>query len=305
MKRKSHRVEAAPPHKEEDDGAASDSAHSTEDSVDAPDDRLIKSVNELPTCEFKDRYIGSDDLSYTFKSNNVIQNAIIDFKASSDLSKEEISSCFGLIETTSRADYEPSSFGWHPKRKRREMVEKEMQYLLVREPVPFDDASPSTNADLKAAETVQGFLSFMMTHDSTPSVPVLYVYEIHLAEILRGTRLGAHLMLMAESIAAKVGVEKVMLTCFLSNEKALKFYEKRGYGKDECSPDDRRTRNKVIKVDYMIMSKIMNGDAAHKGLLTAAQSGSGLIATVRDWTSKLAGTQMHDGKDVAQMRGWI
>ena len=66
---------------------------------------------------------------------------------------------------------------------------------------------------------------------------------------------------VAEDIAQKALIEKVMLTCFLSNGKAHSFYEKRGYVADACSPEDRVTRNKVVKPDYVIMSKGVPGSS--------------------------------------------
>ena len=51
-------------------------------------------------------------------------------------------------------------------------------------------------------------------------------------------------------------VEKVMLTCFLSNAHGLKFYEKMGFSKDAFSPGDRRLRGgKVLTPDYVILSR--------------------------------------------------
>lgn len=266
------------------------------------DDILIKNVNKMPTRQFQRQYVNSSLLTYTFKSSYVDQRVALDFKASRDLSKEDLSSCFNLIEKTSRAAYEPSSFGWHPKRKRREMLEKEMKYLLVREPAASVDEK---SADLREAGPVVGFLSFMMTHDSTPSVPVLYVYEVHLEEHLRRTGLGSHLMAVAESIAEKVGVEKVMLTCFLSNEKALNFYGRRGYEKDVCSPEDRQTRNKIVKVDYAIMSKGVKRKETDDTSVGAERNKNGLLGAIQDWTSKLAGKHVRNGEDVAQLRGWL
>lgn len=205
-------------------------------------DKLIKEANDLDVKEFESLYLEPNALQSSVKSPMV--NAKLSLKASADLTADESSSCFNLIESTSRRDYEASaSFGWHPKRKKREMKESEMRYLLVR--------PSSENTD----SAVSGFLSFMLTHDSVPSVPVVYIYEIHLSETLRGCGLGAHLMHMAEDIGQRVGVEKIMLTCFLTNVKALAFYRKRGYDTDECSPEDRLTRKKVIKTDYIIMSK--------------------------------------------------
>jgi hypothetical protein len=46
-----------------------------------------------------------------------------------------------------------------------------------------------------------------------------------------------------------------MLTCFLCNKKAYRFYADHGFLKDACSPEDRKTRNKLVPVDYAILSK--------------------------------------------------
>ena len=307
MKRKGPEDTPAGVHQDEDNNRPSDSDSDSTNSSSAQDP-LITTLNALPTCQFRDRYIPADVLHYTSRARHSeeLRTVAIDFKAASDLSKEELSSCFNLVETTSRTDYEPSSWGWHPGQKRHEMREEGMRYLLVREPVASSDfdGPGGYGADLKGAETVAGFLSFMMTHDSSPSVPVLYIYEIHLEAGLRRSGLGAHLMGIAEDIARNTGVEKTMLTCFLSNERALGFYRGRGYGRDVCSPEDREMRRKVVKVDYVIMSKdVVRG--LGKEVDGKATSSSGLIATVRDWTSKLAGEQMQDGKDVAHMRGWV
>ena len=199
---------------------------------------IIEAVNKLPEQAFKAAYLTEEDWSQ-------LANVDSKFRFAKTLSQDELQKCFELIERTSRHDYEPSSFGWHPKRKMREMKEKEMRYIILKDCPPQDSSEAG----------ISGFLSFMLTHDSTPSVPVLYIYEIHLDNGTRGKGLGRSLMKMAENIAKRVGVEKVMLTCFKSNGNARSFYEKMGYDVDICSPDDRKTRNKVDKVDYVIMSK--------------------------------------------------
>ena len=205
------------------------------------DSKIISNANAFPADEFRSRYIHDEWLDYSrgYSSSPGFQ---ITFKASAELSKDELNACFRLIETTSRPDYEASaSWGWHPKRKKREMKEPELRYLLV--------SKASNDSE------VQGFISIMLTHDSTPRLPVLYIHEIHLGESARGLGLGAHLMQVAEDIAETIGVDKVMLTCLLTNQNAHDFYKKRGYAKDSCSPEDRITRKKVVKADYVIMSK--------------------------------------------------
>lgn len=51
-------------------------------------------------------------------------------------------------------------------------------------------------------------------------------------------------------------VTKVMLTCFLSNQRGLDFYKKLGFEKDDISPKPRNLRGgKTFTPDYVILSK--------------------------------------------------
>ncbi|KAK3680528.1 hypothetical protein LTR37_021180 [Vermiconidia calcicola] len=206
-------------------------------------DELIRKLNDMCTDEFRDTYIDAKALE---RNARAIQ---ISLKASSELTEQDINACFDLVSTTSRLQYEGSAAGWNPKQKKREMMQQEMRYLLV---YPSEHIEQSKN---EGSRDPHGYLSFMLTHDSTPVVPVSYVYEIHLTEDLRKKGLGTHLMHLVEDIAANVGMKKVMLTCFLTNTKALHFYEKLGYAKDASSPEDRKTRKALIKMDYVILSK--------------------------------------------------
>nr|OQO27499.1 hypothetical protein B0A51_04297 [Rachicladosporium sp. CCFEE 5018] len=221
--------------------------------------QLVVDLNALDAEIFYSRYIPSTSLSYTPQAPCHTQSYHLIFKESTDLDPSELDACFALIEATSRADYEPSSFGWYPDRKRAETMEDDMRYLLVRR----RDATPTIEKHGKTRidTSIEGFLSFQICHDSVPLVPVLYIYEVHLAESLRGLGMGAHLMQLAEDIAAKIKVEKVMLTVFVSNSKALGFYRSRGYAVDACSPEDRKTRNKIVKTDHFIMSRAVKGQA--------------------------------------------
>ncbi|SMR52573.1 unnamed protein product [Zymoseptoria tritici ST99CH_3D1] len=204
---------------------------------------VVEEANQLSFLEFKEQYWISDREKDAMMGERFATDMELFFAG--DMKPEQLEECLKLVETTSRPDYENSSWGWHANRKRKEMKEKEMRYVILWQR-PVREGQPST---------MLGFLSFMLTHDSTPAVPVLYVYEIHLAKIARRRGLGYALMNVARGIASKVGVEKVMLTCFLSNTAALEFYRNLGFKKDVCSPEDRRTRNKVVKTDYMIMSE--------------------------------------------------
>ena len=56
-----------------------------------------------------------------------------------DLTKDELEACLSLVNKTSGHDYKASSVGWNPRKKREEMLDGEMMYLLVRRR-PIDTA---------------------------------------------------------------------------------------------------------------------------------------------------------------------
>ncbi|KAK1067012.1 hypothetical protein LTR74_006726 [Friedmanniomyces endolithicus] len=206
-------------------------------------DDVVERTNALSIEAFRERYIPEDQLIHrpqtpgeTHEQGMPLDRAMsatnihMAFGSAQGLKPDELSQCFALVEQTSKQDYETSSWG----------------------------LASETQAPSSIGDCVEGFLSFMITHDSHPPVPVLYIYEIHLVESLRRVGLGAHLMQLAEEIARRGGLRKVMLTCFLSNVKARRFYEKRGFTRDICSPDDRQTRERVVQIDYVIMSKAVD-----------------------------------------------
>jgi RimJ/RimL family protein N-acetyltransferase len=67
-----------------------------------------------------------------------------------------------------------------------------------------------------------------------------------------GKLLMGYLMQVAERIE---GVQKVMLTCFVSNVRARRFYTGLGFEVDDCSPGERRLRGKIVVPDYVILSR--------------------------------------------------
>jgi ribosomal protein S18 acetylase RimI-like enzyme len=217
-------------------------------------DKLVEDINALSIHEFRSQFVDEDALEYKSDRTDTSSTFNVSLVAADWLAPGEYNAAFRLIEATSRPDYESSTFGWHPRRKRKEMLEPEMKYLLVRR--KGAESSTERRKDCGDLDTsILGFLSFMVDYDSSPSVPVLYIYEIHLAETLRGLGLGSHMMHIADLLAQNMGLAKVMLTCFLCNQKAYVFYADHGFLKDACSPEDRKTRNKVVAVDYAILSK--------------------------------------------------
>lgn len=134
---------------------------------------------------------------------------------------------------------------WQPDNKAKEMRSEDLRYILVKD----------------AAGSVHGFTSLMPTFEA--GQPVVYCYEIHLKPELRGTGMAALLIGFLSCVAQSLPpINKVMLTCFLSNEKALCFYRKAGFVTDETSPGERKLRfGKTFVPDYVIMSKPVVHDA--------------------------------------------
>ncbi|OJD33751.1 fad binding domain-containing protein [Diplodia corticola] len=206
----------------------------------AQPEELIDSINALPRPAFSARFFPPRSKLLQHGDYHVSPRPV------ADLDHDELMACFSLIETTSAADYKKSPRGWHPNAKQREMREDNMHYLLVRK---------------AALGEIVAFLSFMFTIED--DYPVVYIYEIHLAEEHRGAGLGKHLMRIVDLCAAEGAVDKVMLTCFRSNAVALAFYERLGFGEDEFSPPAKRLRGGKIKVPpYLIMSKSVEEDHA-------------------------------------------
>lgn len=129
------------------------------------------------------------------------------------------------------------------------MREPDLRYLLVRDP----------------AGRVCGFTSLMPTMEE--GQPVVYCYEIHLEPDLRGTGLAGLLMGLLETVARNVEVmQKVMLTVFACNTRALAFYRRCGFEADGMSPQPRKLRGGVVKIpDYTIMSKRVDRPRAARG----------------------------------------
>ncbi|KAL1595869.1 hypothetical protein SLS60_009559 [Paraconiothyrium brasiliense] len=176
----------------------------------------------------------------------------LELRRSTELSEGDLVSCLNIVQYTSGAAYKASRTGWHLPSKRTEMANSDMVYILLRATEGTRDAfGPDLDTN------IVGFISFMIDYDDPPNEhrQVVYIFEVHLAEDLRGKGVGKWLMFTVEAMAQSVTITKTMLTVFVSNKDAAQAYEKMGYSIDECSPPDRKTRGRIIPCDYRILSK--------------------------------------------------
>ncbi|KAE8394662.1 GNAT family acetyltransferase Nat4 [Aspergillus alliaceus] len=224
---------------------------------------LVERTNKLSLAEFVNSYVPPEDLQYrkspaknTAHGNENELHYTLDIYTADSLPAADFEACFKLIEQTSSDAYKESGWGWSPKKKAKEMRLPDMRYLILRQ------GPRSTAKDLEhsARDTPSpigqflGFTSFMITYEDGKEV--VYCYEIHLSPAAQGQGLGSQLMKRLTNIGRRIGLEKVMLTVFRSNEAAVRFYHKIGFTEDEFSPPARILRNGMVKEpDYMILSR--------------------------------------------------
>jgi ribosomal protein S18 acetylase RimI-like enzyme len=218
---------------------------------------------EQRTAFLEARNMPEELYSYTFQSfvDLRFRHALrFEFKRSVKMNNSELAACFDLISKTSEQDYRSSSRGWDPDYKLEEMSDREMMYFLVRQAEGYIGVDGVSDGEASAnhAGAILGFMSFKLEPEDEElnlMRPVLYLYEIHLDDRLRGQSLGGRMINWAIDQARLVKISKMMLTVFTANENARRLYDREGFTKDGISPEDRVTRRKVIKADYIIMSK--------------------------------------------------
>lgn len=210
----------------------------------------IKTANALTMSQIKSQYLQELDVPHTAKDGHRYS---VTLHTASSMSAPEFKWCFELIEETSSADYKAlAEGGWNPKEKKEEMVEEDMRYLLLRRTEP--EATICKEKDIGNVDEILAFTSMMLTMEEDEAV--VYLYEVHLNQTVRGLGLGKYLIDLVESFGQNVGVTKCMLTVFTRNEYAEQLYRRLGYSEDEISPRPRRLRGgKVKKPAYFILSK--------------------------------------------------
>lgn len=216
----------------------------------------VEEVNSLSTQDFFQQYAPQAPIVIEVDAPAGSKAWTIRMTAWSQMIISTQEACIGLIESTSSHHYRSSEIGWSRSGKWKEMSHPAMKYLLLVE----SESSDSSQA-------LGGFTSFMITEED--GYFVAYCYEIHLSPALQGRAVGKQLMDLIEAIGREVGVDKVMLTVFKSNQAATKAYHRWNYVLDQFSPRPRKLRRGAVQEpSYVILSK----DAAKFALKTSALS---------------------------------
>ncbi|ORY94828.1 hypothetical protein BCR43DRAFT_494655 [Syncephalastrum racemosum] len=142
--------------------------------------------------------------------------------------------------------YAESKDGWNDAHKKKEMRVPEARYLIAR--------SADEPHDLK------GFLYFQLLYEETMDdnvmAAVAYCFELQIAPAARNQGIGEFLLQLLCHIGHHWNMEKVMLTVFKANERAMRFYtQKLGFDLDEISPGKVLPPSRMREFDYEILSR--------------------------------------------------
>lgn len=135
------------------------------------------------------------------------------------LRREDLTACLELVEKTSGKHYRESRGGWNGRRKRKEMELWDLRYLVVREVgagICEGKENPGDSEKVKEEIAVEecgeggeddgeikGFMSFMPTFED--GIKVVYLYEIHLMDELRG--FVSLFLILASSLSCPYSIE--------------------------------------------------------------------------------------------------
>ncbi|KAM5533109.1 hypothetical protein V8D89_013252 [Ganoderma adspersum] len=160
----------------------------------------------------------------------------------SGLSSADQDAVWRLWELNMRAMIEPSSFGWDPPEKKKELFHESSRYILML----HDDGTPQAEErDLR----IVAFTHFRFEYDQDEEL--IYCYELQVAEGFRHRGLGRFLFDKLVAIGTHWLMEKILLTVLNVNKSAREMYSKVGFVVDPTSPDEEPG------VDYEILCKIL------------------------------------------------
>ncbi|KAI0830671.1 acyl-CoA N-acyltransferase [Trametes gibbosa] len=176
--------------------------------------------------------------------------------AGPNLSEDEQGDVWSLWETNTRALVEPSSLGYHPKEKRKELFHRFARFILV-----FDHDVQENREEA----ALVAFSKFRFERDQGEDL--LYCYELQVSETYRNAGLGRFFVEKLTAIGKHWHMSKIMLTVLKSNVAARQFYSKTGFIVDPISPDYESTSEDDTPeddepeheaADYEILSKALD-----------------------------------------------
>ncbi len=92
---------------------------------------------------------------------------------------------------------------------------------------------------------IVGFLAFRFMIDF--GEPVAYVWEIQVTSESAGKGIGSEMMSKLENfLRQKTAIRKIVLTVLNNNQRAIKFYQQRGYSVDKSSPTSPSTCYRIL-----------------------------------------------------------
>jgi len=160
-------------------------------------------------------------------------------KKRENMSEDEISQVFTLVESNMKSLYEASNWGWSEKEKKKEMTDELARYLLVTE---------------TGKTEIVGMVHFRFDLGDD-DVEVLYCYEIQLLETFRGKGLGKRLMMALELMGKVAKMQKIVLTVFKANTKGINFFTGLLKYEIDCTCMTYDDPNNPQDYDYLIYSK--------------------------------------------------
>ena len=151
--------------------------------------------------------------------------------------------------------------GWDTQRaqKAAESRDAEARYITVR----------------GGADALVGFLHYRFLVEE--GVDVVYVYELQVGADARGQGVGKLLMMCAELLARKAGLQGVMLTVHKSNTVAAGFYAKLKYVPAWIDPTAMSPLD-ADEYDYRILCKLWREAGSAKTPMKKALGGSKSLA---------------------------
>lgn len=158
----------------------------------------------------------------------------IEYQPSDNINPEDMDQIFTLLKVNMESLYEKSAWGWDEMKKKSELTHEDARFLIAK------------NNEGK----ILGFSHFRFEVEI--NYPILYCYELQVADEIQKKGLGKYLMNMLLLIAFKYKLVKVMVTVFTHNAPALDFYLKSlSFRRDETCPYEEEDKC------YVILSKCL------------------------------------------------